>query len=52
MTLTGRCSHERIDAVLEGDDIIVLVPHEHDAPDGEDGEPAPSPGPGGRTFPG
>ena len=45
-------SHDLKRAVREGDDIIVLVPHEHDAPDGEDGEPAPSPGPGGRTCPG
>ena len=43
-------SHDLKRAVRKGDDIIVLVPHEHDARDGEDGEPAPSPGPGGRTF--
>lgn len=43
-------SHDLKRAARSGDDIIVLVPHEHDLPPGEDGEPPQSPGPAGRTF--
>ncbi len=45
-------SHDLKRAVRRSDDIVVLVPHEHDAESAADGEPVPSPGPSGRTFQG
>ncbi len=44
-------SHDLKRAVRSGDDIIVLVPHEHEPDPAKDGESPPSPGPAGRTFP-